>query len=81
MTIACETLSIIVVPTGGVVGTEMVVPAYTRSQDEFSEKLAELTAAYLDGSTENKDSVSIADFALYLLTAASQEPRFMEQAR
>lgn len=53
------------------------VPAYTRDPDEMQDVIYNHWVDYLQGSTRDNQGLSLADFAIYLLSQAAQEPKEM----
>ncbi len=54
---------------------DFIVPAYTRSSDDLMEKVATTLSEYIDESIHQGEPTSIADFVMYLLTVAMNEPK------
>lgn len=61
-------------PTGVVIGN-FTVPAFTRTNESFSDVLGNCLATYM---RDNFGRPSVADFAFYLLNFAKDEPRVQE---
>lgn len=53
----------------------LVIPAYTPGFNVVEKRIHELTSEYLEKSRRTANPVSLGDFALFLLSAASDDPR------
>lgn len=73
----CELAEITVALTDapGVMAT-FTVPSYTRTPDNFRERIAEIQADYIRYSEQTGQGLSVADYGMYLLSVASvKDPR------
>lgn len=75
--IVCKTVNV-------TVGSDMMgertltIPAYTRETSEWLRAVADAVANYMGRSHLEDEPLSVGDFALYLLTVASMEPKMQE---
>lgn len=51
------------------------VPAFTRTEGDFRTLVGGILDAYVNGSEQAGEPLSVSDFAFYLLTRAQLEPR------
>ena len=74
MTAVCETVTIKVTDEAGN-STTRVVPAFTRSFLDMQTQLEGLVAEYLQRATDEREPVSLGDFALYVVAQAAKDPK------
>lgn len=74
--IECETVKAFILAADG--SCELIIPAYTRTREDFATVLQAHLNDYDNGSEIAGSQLSVGDFALYLLRKASEEPRTMD---
>jgi len=74
--IKCELCSVVILDEAGN-RAELTIPAYTVECAELTERVVKALVDYTIASTEAGQGMSLADFALMLLTHASRDPRTM----
>lgn len=70
---ACQIAHIAITVDGD--NTHLAVPAYTRTWDSFDDTIEHHRRQYSIGALGTHTQPSTADFAMYLLAQAAQEPR------
>lgn len=73
----CELVNVIVVDESGV-PVIMEIPAYTVKSETLDERVKNILSTYLSLSEQMRNSVSLGDFALFLLAQAKNDPRRMD---
>lgn len=82
MSVQCETLHIkgyLRTPRFEVTVIDVELPAYTRTWSSFTEAVRIAELEYTLKSEDGERKPSIADFALYLISIAANEPKTQEQ--
>lgn len=76
-TITCETMLVDLCAEDGSV-TSHVLPAFTVPPSTLRSRILEIMDEYISRSEATKNEVSLADFALYLISHAENDPREMK---
>lgn len=70
----CETIGVLIThPDEGM--KQLTVPAYTMAPIELAGKITDAVIEYLTRATAQNAPTSMGDFACYMLTVASADPR------
>lgn len=70
----CETIRVLIThPDEGM--KQLTVPAYTVAPIELAGKITDAVIVYLTRATAENQPMSMGDFACYMLTVASEDPR------
>ena len=75
----CETAEVTITTDDRDSHVSFTVPAYTRPRPEFRDIVLDIFDSYMAAGDSTYSPVSVADFAMYLLAYAADEPRTITQ--